>query len=85
MAKVVFKGMCNGTLEKVSQRTGKPYKITQFVEVTDAGMKQFDLFGDLGLPRDLTVREYVIEGTVTGISFPKLVTGGVPGSAGQKS
>lgn len=75
MAQVSFRGICNGTVERVSQKTGKTYKITQFVEISDAGLTTLDVFGDLGLPRDVSIREYRLEARVTGLSGVSIITG----------
>jgi hypothetical protein len=66
MAIISFKGICSGTAEKVGQKSGKPYKITSFVEIPS--LNKFEVFGDLGLPAHEDARDYVLEAGVVGLS-----------------
>lgn len=53
--------ICSGTIEKVSSKTGRPYQMTKFICLDD-GARSLMVFGNLGLPRLDTPRDYVIEG-----------------------
>jgi hypothetical protein len=70
MAKIVVTAMCNGTQTKVSKK-GTNYTITEFVEVSEEGMHTFSVFGDLGLKKDLTLKEYELSGQVVTLSNVK--------------
>lgn len=75
MARIVFTGLCGGTVEKVSSKTGKPYKITDFTDLSGSKMKVFQVFGDLGLPKDLTPKEYVLDASVVSLGDVQVVSG----------
>lgn len=75
MARITFTGLCNGTEEHVSEKTGKPYKSTEFVDLTGKRMQVFMVFGDLGLPKDTTPREYVLEGQVVSLGGVRVAGG----------
>ncbi len=79
MAKVIFTGLCGGTVEKVSKKTQKPYKVTSFTDLSGDKMVTFDVFGDLGLSRDMAPREYVFDCQVVSLGQVSVV----PGSAGK--
>jgi hypothetical protein len=72
MAKIQFRGVCSGTEERLSKKTGNPYKITKFVEFPS--LQTFEVFGDLGLPAHEDVRDYVLEASVTGLGNVKVVS-----------
>jgi hypothetical protein len=73
MAKVIVYGVCNGTQSLTSKKTGKEYKVTSFVDFDN--FQTFQVFGDLGLSKDVTPREYQLEGTVLSLSSVKLLSG----------
>ncbi len=81
MAQIKFVGICSGTEQKTSQK-GMPYSITNFVDL--ANMKPFSCFGDLGLPKDLTPKEYVLEASVVQLGAVSVVSGGGSAPAAKK-
>jgi len=72
--KVKFRGYCSGTETRMSQKTGKPYQITKFVEV--GTLDDLEIFGDLGLVAHEEPRDYEIIGKITGFEFPKVLVNG---------
>ena len=82
MAQVKFVGMCSGTESKVSKKGGN-YSITRFVEFPS--MNTFEIFGDLGLARSETPREYILEGELIGLNRAVVRAGSEPIRTGSKS
>lgn len=78
MAKIMFLGMCMGTVTKTSQKTGKPYSVTTFTDLSGNDAPSFQVFGDLGLSRDLTPREYVLEGSIVNVNNVSVLPGAAP-------
>jgi hypothetical protein len=72
MAKIMFSGLCSGTVTRHSDKSGKDYSITSFVEYPS--LQKFEVFGDLGLVAHLEVKDYVLEAGVEKLSFPKVVS-----------
>ena len=75
MASIKFQGVCSGTVEKISTKTGNPYKVTSFTDYSCNPPVSFQVFGDLGLPQDLVAREWVLEGGVVNVNNIKVVSG----------
>jgi len=75
MAKIIIVGRCGGTQTKHSTKSGKDYSITRFSEVPS--MDTVDLFGDFKLPASDEVKEYVFEGGIGALNFPKLISANV--------
>jgi hypothetical protein len=75
MARIMATAMCNGTQKKVSKK-GSEYNITEFVEVSEEGMHTFSVFGDLGLKKDLSLKEYELTGQVVTLSNVKAKVAG---------
>jgi hypothetical protein len=67
MANLIFTGLCSGTEQKKSAKSGQPYNVTNFVDLD--GMTTISVFGDLHLVKDLTPREYTLVGVSTKASF----------------
>ena len=78
MARILFTGLCSGTEQKIS-KAGKPYSITNFVDLAD--MKPFSCFGDLGLPKDMTPKPYELNASVVQLGAVEVVAGGKTGKA----
>jgi len=78
MAQIKFRALCSGTVERISQKTGKPYKITSFTEVPT--LKSFEVFGDLGLTAHEEVRDYTFEANIVSLGDVKVLA---PASASQ--
>lgn len=74
MATIKFIGLCGGTQDATSTRTGKPYKFTEFTEVGGSSMRSFRLFGDLHLPRSMVPTEYVLEAGIDQLADVKVVS-----------
>jgi len=76
MATISFKGLCSGTETKHSNKSGKDYQITKFVEIPS--LQGFEVFGDLGLSSHDDVREYVLDANVVTLSSVKVKVGAAP-------
>jgi len=74
MARITFKGLCNGTITKTGRTSGKEYQVTSFVEVPS--LKNFEVFGDLGLVQNFEVREYTLEADIEGLRNVTVIAGG---------
>lgn len=72
---IIFDGLCSGTETKHSEKSGKDYQITSFVEMP--AMKSFQFFGNFELVASLEVKRYTFEASVGkngNLEFPRLVS-----------
>lgn len=81
MATIKFIGLCGGTQEATSAKTGKPYKFTEFTEVGGSSMRSFRLFGDLNLPRNMVPQEYVLEAGIEQLADVKVLSSVASGAS----
>jgi len=72
MAVIKFKGMCNGTQKKMSQK-GNEYSITEFVDIGDAGMGTFKVFGELGLSKSMELKEYAFNAKIVELADVQVI------------
>jgi len=73
--KIVVVGMCSAAESRHSQRTGKDYFVTTFVE--SPSLKSFEFFGDFGLVASREDKEYIFEASLSKdgkVEFPKLIS-----------
>lgn len=70
MAQITFKGLCSGTETKHSNKSGKYYQITKFVEIPS--LQSFEVFGDLALAAHEDVREYVLDANIVSLGNVKV-------------
>ena len=77
MAEIRFTGLCGGTVKKKSKK-GSDYSITQFTDLSGSQMSTFEVFGELGLVRDMTPREYFLDAKIVSLGNVQVLAGMSP-------